>query len=41
MKINKKVCLLLILSLVAGVIFSSAFAQKGWTNLFDGKTLKQ
>ena len=39
MKINKKVCLLLILSLVAGVIFSSAFAQKVWTNLFDGKTL--
>src|SRR5687768_8074092 len=34
--INKNVCLLLILSIIS----LSSVAQKGWVNLFDGKTLK-
>src|SRR5688572_11718445 len=43
MKINKTACLLLVAGIVS-LTFSSAClaqsAEKGWTHLFDGKTLK-
>jgi hypothetical protein len=42
MRINKNVCLLLMSGFVASLFSSAGLAQnaeKGWTNLFDGKTL--